>query len=119
MPVSARRLDHRQSFQLHVDDRQPLPVGQLLEQLGQIAPRIGGLGVGGGEHVEFVIERIVQRLAPRAPAQQIHQLVARDRVHPCRQRLVGIVGVALVVHRQQRFLHEILHFVRQAGRAAS
>jgi hypothetical protein len=42
------------------------------------------------------------------PAQVVDELVARDRVHPGRQQLGGIVGVPLGVDRQQHLLHEIL-----------
>ena len=40
-----------------------------------------------------------------------HQLVFRNGMNPRRQGLRGIVGVALIVHGQQCFLQEILHFV--------
>ena len=42
-----------------------------------------------------------------APAQEIDQLVARDRVHPRRQRFRRIVGMSLDVDGQHRFLHQI------------
>ena len=42
-----------------------------------------------------------------AEAQQIDELVTRNRVYPGRQRLGGIVGMPLIVHRQQRLLHDI------------
>jgi hypothetical protein len=40
-------------------------------------------------------------------------------MHPRRQRLAGIVGMALIVYGQQRFLHQILNFVGQAGKPPS
>src|SRR5258706_16444878 len=42
------------------------------------------------------------------PTQEIDQLVARDRVHPWRQRLRWIVGMSLEVDRQYRLLNQIL-----------
>jgi hypothetical protein len=39
----------------------------------------------------------------------VNPFVARDRVYPRRQGLVGLVGVALLMNRQQGFLHEVLH----------
>jgi hypothetical protein len=49
----------------------------LGEQLGQIASGIGFFVVGASEHLQIVVERIVERLAPRTPPQQIDELVAR------------------------------------------
>ena len=44
-------------------------------------------------------------------AQQVHQLLARDRMHPGRQGLIDAVSVALVMHREQGFLHKILNVI--------
>ena len=38
----------------------------------------------------------------------VHPFVARNRVHPGRQRLVALVGVAFLVDRHQGFLHKVL-----------
>jgi hypothetical protein len=38
----------------------------------------------------------------------VHPFVARNRVHPGRQGLVTLVGVALLVDRHQGFLHKVL-----------
>jgi hypothetical protein len=54
-------------------------------------------------------------VATRMTAQQIHELVTGDGPHPGRQRLFWVVGMAFVVNRQQQFLQQILHLVRQAS----
>ena len=48
-----------------------------------------------------------------APPQPIHELVLGNGMYPCGQWLRRVIGVALIVHGQKRFLHEILHIVRQ------
>jgi len=76
--------------------------------------RVAGLRFGSGEEVVIVIQRIVQRF-PAGPApQEVDHLVARDGMHPGRERLRGVIGMSLVVDGQQRLLHEILHFVGHA-----
>jgi hypothetical protein len=40
-------------------------------------------------------------------------------MYPRRERLPGVIGMALVVHGEQRFLQQILHFVGQADEALS
>ena len=109
-------LGHRQSLELHVHDGQALALGQPFQQLRQIAPCLRGLGIGRGKQLGRVVQRVGKQLVAGAPAQQVHQLVPGDGVHPGRQRLGRVVGVALVVHRKQRFLQQILHFVRQADK---
>jgi hypothetical protein len=54
---------------------------------------------------------------PGAPAHEVDQLVLRDRVHPRRERLAVVVGVALVVHGDQRFLDQVLDVVGPARQA--
>src|SRR5437764_11349021 len=65
------------------------------------------------EHLVLIVERLVFALMGSATAQQIDELVFCDRIHPRRQWLPRIVSMALVMHGEQRFLHEILHFIRE------
>ena len=81
-----------------MDDGQARVVGQLVQQLGDIAPRVRRVGAACGKQFHVVVNRVVQGLAHRAAAQQVNQLVAGDGMHPCRDGLVGPVGVALVMH---------------------
>jgi hypothetical protein len=100
-----------------VHNRQTLPVGQLLQQLAEVTPGIVSVIVGNRKYVEFIVQRIIELFPPRAPPQQVDQLVARNRMNPCRQRLTGILGMALVVHGQQGLLHQIFHVIRQPREA--
>ena len=63
-----------------------------------VEARCSSLGVIMREHVQLLVERIVAQVATGAPSQQVHQLVLRDCVHPRRQRLSKIVGMALVMY---------------------
>ena len=47
-----------------------------------------------------------------APAQVVDQLVAGDGIHPRKQRLALVPGVALEMHGQQRLLNHVLHILR-------
>jgi hypothetical protein len=78
------RLDHRAAFELHVDDRQSLALGQPLEQPRDVAPRLGGLRVARLEQLGRGVERIAAERRVAAPAQAVDQLVARDRMQPRR-----------------------------------
>ena len=100
-------------LQLDVNDRQPVTVRQLFEQLADIAFGIGGFFVRGRENLQRVVQRIVQCFTPRSCAEKIHQLITCDSMHPGSQRLVRAIGVAAVVHGQQDFLHDILDVILQ------
>ncbi|MCY1239240.1 hypothetical protein D9M72_520230 [compost metagenome] len=59
----------------------------------------------------------MQAFSDRLGAQQVDHLVARNRMHPGRQGLVTLIGVALVVHGEQTFLDEVFHFIGPAKEA--
>src|SRR6202020_104762 len=80
--------------------------GQRLQKLARIAQRVRILGLWRGEELLEILERL--ELPPAATAECVYDLVARDRVHPGRERLPGVPGVALKVDRQQGLLHCIL-----------
>ena len=67
----------------------------------------GILGLRRGQELLEILERF--DLPPAATAQRVDDLVARDRVHPGRERLLGVPGVALEMDRQQGLLHCILN----------
>ena len=106
---------HGEPFELHQLDGQAMAVGQVVEQHADIAPRIRRLDVGGHEQAAVVLERLVQRLAARMGAEEIHELVACDRVHPRSQRLFRSIGVTGIVHGQQGLLQDVFHVVLPAG----
>jgi len=54
-----RGLGHGEPLQLDVNDRQPVTVRQLFEQLADVAFGIGGFFVRGREDLERVVQRIV------------------------------------------------------------
>jgi len=102
-----------------VNDRQTLLVRQMLEQLADVVPRLRGFVVGGGEQFLMIVERDVQRLTTCVGAEEVHQLVARDRVQPRRQRLIGPIGVSRVMYRQQNFLDQVFDIVETMRNALS
>ena len=44
----------------------------------------------------------------------VDQLVARHRMRPSGERLGAVPGRPLEMHRQQRFLHQVFHFIGPA-----
>ena len=100
-------------------DRQALAVGQRLQQLAQVSPSLRGIAVAAGKQLLRIVQRHVERALYRVRAQPVDELVARYRMRPGRHRHVVPVGVALVVHGQQGFLHKVLHFIGPLGQAAA
>ena len=88
-----------------------LALGQAREQTADVAPRKRGFVVDRAEDIRLVVEDFAGARARPPAAQQVDDLVARDGVHPGRQRLAGVVGVAPAVHGDQCFLHQILDLV--------
>lgn len=114
--AGTRRLRNRQSLKLHVHDRQTLPVGQLRQQLIKVSPHIRSLHIRYRKHLEVFIQRLIEHFTSRPPPQQIDQLVTGNGVDPCRQRLRRIVGMALVMHSEQRFLDQVFNVIRHSGK---
>lgn len=110
-----RRFDDGQPLDLHADDWQPLPRGQAVEQLREIATGLDGLHIRLGQHGERVVEGHVKDVSAGPAAERIDELVLGNRVHPGAQGLRRVERVPLVVDGQEGFLHEILHLVRQLG----
>lgn len=96
-----------QPLQLHEDDRQPMPVRELLEEAPDVTACIGRLDVGLNEEAAIVFEGLVQGLASGMSAKEIHELVARDGMDPCGQGLVVTIGVSRIVHGEQGLLEDV------------
>src|SRR5277367_216077 len=77
-----------------------------LQELPRVTQRVRVLSLRRGEELLEILERF--DLPPTTTAQGVYDFVARDRVHPWRERLLGVPGVALEVDRQQGLLHCIL-----------
>ncbi len=112
------RFSDRQTLQLDAADRITLALRQFLKQPIEIAPGVARVGVGFGEQLGLIVQRIVQRVAHRLRPQQVDQLVARNGMRPGRKRLVGLVGVAVVVHGEQTFLDQVLQIIGPAKQTA-
>ena len=63
------------------------------------------------------VERIRKQVAASAPAQQVDQLILRDRVHPCRQRLPERQRLPLVYMKLQGL--SAIETARATGRSES
>jgi len=96
-----------------VNDRRTLPLWKIGQQLGQIAARLGCLAVRCGQQIVLLVQRVVQRLLARAPAQQVDQLVARDRIDPGGDRLPRVIRMPLIVNGQKQLLHQVLDLFGQ------
>src|SRR6202167_1513206 len=79
---------------------------ERLQKLPRITQRMRVFGFRRGQELLEILKRL--DLSPAATAERVYDLVARDRVHPWRERLLGVPGVALEVDRQQGLLHCIL-----------
>ena len=101
-------------MQFHVHNRQPLLARQPFEKSRQIVSRVSRVKIRGGEDIVPIVQRFMQLLAQRAPAQHVDELVFGNCMYPRRQRLFGVVGMTLVMQRQQGFLEQVFHFIRQA-----
>jgi len=113
-PGEARGLDDRKPLHLEIDDRHSLPFRQRLEKASEITARFGRVSIRRRQHVALVVQRLGDEVLPRSAAEKVDELVAGNGVHPGSKRLRRIESVALVVHREQRFLYEILYLVRHA-----
>ena len=82
-----------------------------MQQLRDVIARLRGLEVRSRPQIPAVVQRIVERIGPRAASQQIDELVAGNGVYPRGQRLPGVVRVTLIVDRQKWLPHEILDFL--------
>src|ERR1700677_2552105 len=110
-----RDLGHRQALRRRGDrlavkrDRGhdvALARSQRLQQLPRVTQRVRVLSLRSGQELLEILERFGP--PPAATAQGVHNFVARDRVHPWGERLLGVPGVTLEVDRQQGLLHCIL-----------
>src|SRR3984885_15436457 len=79
---------------------------ERLQKLPRITQRMRVFGFRRGQELLEILKRL--DLPPAATAQRVYNFVARDRIHPWRERLLGVPGVALEVDRQQGLLHCIL-----------
>src|ERR1700723_3007500 len=102
-----RDLGHRQALRRRSDrlavegDRGhdvALTRRERLQELPRITQRMGVLGLRRSQELLEILERL--DLSPAATAERVYDLVARDRVRPRRERLLGVPGVALEVDRQ-------------------
>src|ERR1700733_10955195 len=90
-----------------------------MQQLLDVIFRLGGVVGRRGEYLIVFVKGISEYIAARTAAQQIHELVTGDGLHPRRQRLFRVVGMAFVVNRQEQFLQQILDLVRKASEPPS
>src|SRR5436190_4478896 len=86
------------SLQFHGLDRAPHLLRQLLQKLSHVVGTLRGQAIVLRQYLGVFVKRDVFRRA--GPPEIINQLVPGDGVHPWRQRLRGIVGVALDVDGQ-------------------
>ena len=106
------RVGHRCALDLDIQNRQPLTIRQPPQQLRDVISRLSGIVGRRGKYLIVFVERISEQIASRTTAQQIHEFVTGDGLHPGRQRLFRGVGMAFVVNRQHQFLQQILDLVR-------
>ena len=78
----------------------PLPHAAFLYDL-----RFDGVGIGVRKELVWVVERILR--APFRAAKMVDQLIARDRMHPGRERPGGVVCRSSRVHGDQSFLQQV------------
>src|SRR3984885_1607286 len=87
---------HRCTLDLDIQNRQPLTIRQSAQQLRDVILRLGVVVGRRGEYLIVFVKGISEHIAARTTAQQIHELVTCDGLHPGRQRLFWVVSMALV-----------------------
>lgn len=102
-------LCNRQTLQSGVLNGFTLPHRQVGQHQRQVF-----VGVAGGfvtfdhQGVGPIVNVVVQAFASTVRAQMVDPFVPRNGVHPRREGLVGLIGVAFLVDRHQGFLHKVL-----------
>src|SRR5438046_2165554 len=113
--AALRRLRYAPPFELHTLNRASNFFRQPSQEFPDVMGTLGACIVVVRQNLAFLVERHVCRHS--GPAQIVDELVSGDGVHPGRQRLPGVVGVALEMNGQQHFLHQILGLRRAASEA--
>src|SRR5438552_14831130 len=103
------------AFKLHALNGAPHFFRQACQKFFDVVRALGARIVVLRQDVGILVERDIRRRS--GPAQIVDELVSSDGVHPRRQRLPGVVGVALEMDSQQHFLHQILGLRRAASEA--
>jgi hypothetical protein len=104
---------YRGALDFHIPDWQSLSIRQDLQQLRDVKSSLRGLRIRRGEEFRVIVDRVVKQIGAVPAPQEVDEFVARDRVNPGRQRLLGSVSVSLIVNRQENFLHKVLDLIRQ------
>jgi hypothetical protein len=100
----------RQALQSRVFDGGALFRRQVGQHLCQIALGVARFGVAvHRQGLGPIVDVVVQFFTAAMGTQVVHPLVACNRNHPGGERLITLVGVALLMDGHQGFLHKVLN----------